>query len=87
MGHDGHRRRMITWADLKGWGGWVAGALAAIGTLWTHSGIKKWTERIRSVEVKTDGLLEWRSRADRAEAKLDEQADVRGRAEKHERDK
>ena len=69
---------MITLADMKQWGGWVLGAIGVVGMIWNRFGIK-------SLDVKTDGLLQFRSRADRAEAKLEEQGDIRDRAAQKER--
>jgi hypothetical protein len=69
---------VITLADMKQWGGWVLGAIGVVGMIWNRFGIK-------SLDVKTDGLLQFRSRADRAEAKLEEQGDIRDRAAQKER--
>jgi hypothetical protein len=71
---------VITLADVKEWGGIIGAAVTACGVIWNSL-------RIRSLAIKTDGLLEFRSRADRAEAKLDEKNDVRDRADRKEHDR
>jgi hypothetical protein len=70
---------MIDKVDIATWGGLVAGVLAVLGGIWNRIGIK-------SLNVKTDGMMEYRSRADRAEGALQEQSDVRDRAAQKERD-
>jgi hypothetical protein len=63
---------VITLADVKEWGGIIGAAVTAVGVIWNSL-------RIRSLAIKTDGLLEFRSRADRAEGRLEEQHDIRDR--------
>jgi hypothetical protein len=63
---------VITLSDVKDWGGIIGAGIAAVGVIWNSL-------RIRSLAIKTDGLLEFRSRADRAEGRLEEQHDIRDR--------
>ena len=63
--------------DVERWGGIALAAIAVVLAVWNKFGI-------RSLNVKTDGMMEYRSRADRAEGKLEEQGDVRDRADKKE---
>jgi hypothetical protein len=67
-------------ADLKLWVGWILGGLSLGVGIWNRLG----KTGIRSLNIKTDGMMEYRSRADRAEATVIEKNDVRDRADKKE---
>ena len=69
----------MTLDDVKQWGGWVLGAIGTVVAVWNKINIK-------SLEIKTDGMLSIRTRADRAEAKLEEKHDVQDRADQKEKD-
>jgi hypothetical protein len=72
---------MIDKAQIAVWGGWCLGAIGTVHSVFNRI-------KLKSLEVKTDGLLQYRSRADRAEGRLEEQGDVRTRAkEKKEHEK
>ena len=62
---------------INKYGAWVISVVAALAAVWNRFGIK-------SLQIKTDGMLEIRSRADRAEATVDEKNKADDRADKKE---
>ena len=76
---------------VKGWSAQILALAAFIGMIWNRLGLgkklKTAVERIRSVEVKLDGMLKYKSRAEIAEATLAEKNDVRDRADRKEHDR
>ena len=69
---------MIDKSQITSWGGWVLGGLGAIGAALNRL-------KLKSLEIKTDGMLQYRSRADRAEAVVDEKNAARDHAEGREK--
>ena len=65
---------MIGKEDVEKWLGIAALILAPFGVMW---------HKIRSIDLKTDGMLRWRSRAEIAEAKLEEKDAQRDIVEHH----